>query len=110
MRARYSSSAAEGSVAHRRFPRDPGTGKTADELLRSEAWALKHELRCIESKLTSAACSLIQTIGYMVDQDHDAFHSLQLIEDALVSAGDRLAKLLRVIDPASAGSDAEAQP
>lgn len=71
----------------------------ADELLRTEPWAQKQELRLIQAKLTSAACSLIHTREHMVDQDHDAFHPLELIEDALVSAGNRLAHLLRVIDP-----------
>lgn len=88
-------------------PRDPAWDMTEEELVRTYAWARNGELRRIEAKLTEAACALIHTRARMIDEDHDAYHIVNLIEDALIDAGGRLGKVLEAIDPEGEERQAE---
>ena len=80
-------------------PRDPGTGKTADELLCTSPSSMAYELRRWGSRMTEATCALITTRHKLVDEDDDCFHILALIEDSLIETAGQMAKAARTIDP-----------
>ena len=80
-------------------PRDPGTGKTADELLRTNPPSVAYELRRWGVRMTDATCSLITVNDNLIDDDHDAKRILSLIEDSLIETAEQMARAANIIAP-----------